>query len=300
MIRALLYIALVAPSAKAQTVFDGELWAPGKAGVGTASPGARFEAQGAAGTGVVLQASGVDLTPAFRVGADGTLGFSTASASRVTVSGVGDVGDLALELRGGDLWPNTSNYQVTFGYDGGTQYRQAIRSRHAATVSSNSVTFLMWTLPDLPGSIGSREVLSLVTHSTGALVHILPPPSGGTTTVQLAVSDGLTLGGGTMRRKSEGTASSIALKEDIRSLGPEAETAAFEEVAALRHVMFRYKGKKGKKQRGLLYEEAPASVRAGGGVSMDARLLNTEMAAREFMRRLAETEIETKALGGGR
>lgn len=286
---------------QAQTVFDSELWVPGKTGVGTASPGARFEAQGTSATASVFQVSGVDLSPAFRAGADGTLGLSTASAARGTVSGFGDAGDLALELRGGDLYPATSNYQATFGYAGSTNYRHAIRSKHANNVSSNSLTFSVWNAADSASTIGSREVLALLTHSTGTTVHVLPPSGAAisTYTVQLIVSNGTDVGAGTMRRMSEGSVSSGLIKEGIRPLGPAAEQKAFEDVRGLKHVRFRYKGTKGKKFRGLLYEEAPESVQRGGGaVSFDQRLLNAELATREILRDLEREEGEVKALKG--
>ncbi|MBI2362825.1 MAG: tail fiber domain-containing protein [Elusimicrobia bacterium] len=251
----------------------------------------------------MLQASGIDLTPAFRVGADGALGLSTASAARLTVSGVGDAGDLAAELRGGDLWPATSNYQLTFGYAGGALYRHSIRSQHAVTQSSNSLRFFLWTPPDTSTALGSAEALRLVSHSTGATVHVLPPvaPAISTTTVELAVSDGLTLGAGRMHVREQQTGSSALIKDDIRPLGPEAEVQAYEDVRSLRHVRFRYKRAGGKPQRGLLADEAPESVRAGEGtVSLDRRLLNTELAARELLRKLAVDEADAAALGGGR
>lgn len=294
-------LLLTALPLEAQTVFDSELWVPGKTGVGTASPGARLEAKGTSATASVFQASGVDLSPAFRAGADGTLGLSTASAARGTVSGSADAGDLALELRGGDLYPATSNYQVTLGYAGGTSYRHSIRSKHANAVSSNSLTFSVWNSSDSASAIGTREVLTLLTHSTGTTTHVLPPAGAAlsTYTVQMIVSNGTDVGAGTMRRKSEASVSSALIKEAIRPLGPEAERAAYEDVAGLKHVRFRYKGTKKKQFRGLLYEEAPANVKAdGGAVSFDQRLLATELAAKELLRELEREEAEVRALKG--
>lgn len=301
--RLLLLLALTAlPGlARAQTVFDSELWVPGKTAVGTSSPGARFESKGTSATAAVFQVSGVDLSPAFRAGADGTLGLSTASAARATVSGSGDAGDLALELRGGDLYPATSNYQLTLGYAGGTLYRHSIRSRHANSVSSNSLTFSVWNSSDSSSAVGTREVLTLLTHSTGTTTHILPPAGAAlsTYTVQLIVSNGSDVGAGTMRRKSEGSVSSGLIKEGIAPLGPEAEQAAFDDVKGLKHVRFRYKGTKRKRFRGLLFEEAPDSVKAGGGaVSFDRRLLNAELAARELLRELEREKAEVRAMKG--
>lgn len=299
----LLAALLLCPGlSRAQTVFDSELWVSSKTGVGTSSPGARFEAKGTSGTASVFQVSGVDLSPAFRVGADGTLGLSTASAARATVSGSGDAGDLALELRGGNLHPAEGNNQVTFGYAGGALYRHSIRSTHANAISSNSLTFSVWNGADAAASTGTRAVLALLTHSTGTTLHVLPPPVLSTYTVQLIVSDGTNVGAGTMRRKAEGSVSSALIKEDIQHLDLESEQAAYAEVGGLRHVSFRYKGRKGKGGRllrGLLYEEAPPSIQAGGGaVSFDRRLLNAEMAARELFRELEAAQADVGELKG--
>jgi hypothetical protein len=64
-------------------------------------------------------------------------------------------------------------------------------------------------------------------------------------------------------------------------------------VAGLKHVRFRYKGAKGAKQRGLLFEEAPESIKTpANALSVDRRLLNAELAAQELLRRLATAEGE--------
>lgn len=296
-----LLLMLLACGARAQTVFDSEVWVASKTGVGTSSPGARFESKGSSSTTSWFQASGVDLSPAFRVGSDGTLGLSTAAAARVTVSGSADAGDLTLELRGGNMYPAASSTQATFGYAGGTLYRHALRTQHAATASSNTMTFALWSPADASTAVGTKEVLGLLTHSTGATVHVLPPPGAmvSTHTVQLLVSNGTTVGAGTMMRATEGTASSALIKEAIQPLGLQAEEQAYEEVASLRHIRFQYKGAKGQKQRGLVFEEAPASIQTPGkALSMDRRLLNAEMAAKELLRRLSAGEAEARGFAG--
>ncbi|MBI5595721.1 MAG: hypothetical protein HY928_06480 [Elusimicrobia bacterium] len=286
----LLALLLLAAPASAQTVFDSEAWVVGKTGVGTSSPGARFEAKAVSGSVAAFQVSGVDLSPALRVGVDGTLGISTAAAARAVVSGAGDAGDLALELRGPELQSGASSYQMTFGYSGGTSYRHAVQSGHGVAPSSTSLTFLVWT-PDLSSSqVARRKVLELLTHSTGVTAHVMPPPSG-EFSVQLVVSNGSTLGGGTIHAAGEGPVSSALRKADIVHLEEAAELQAYDEVGALRHVSYRYKGAKGRLLRGLLYEEAPASVQyPGGAVSVDRRLLNAELAAKELLRRLDALE----------
>lgn len=295
--KALLLVLVLVPAAGAQTVFDSEVWVASRTGVGTGSPGARFESRGSSSTASWFQVSGVDLSPAFRVGSDGTLGLSTASAARLTVSGAGDAGDLALELRGGNDYPSASSTQTTFGYAGGTLYRHAIRTQHAATASSNTLTFALWSSADAAGAVGTKQVLTLLAHSTATTVHVVPPPGAvlSTYTVQLIVSNGTTVGAGSMMRGGEGTASSALIKEGIEPLGPAAGAEAARDVAGLKHVRFRYKGAKGPKQRGLLFEEAPESIKTpANALSVDRRLLNAELAAQELLRRLAAAEAETQ------
>lgn len=297
--RILLLILALVPAAQAQTALDSEVWVLGATGVGTTSPGARFESRGSSSTSAWFQVSGVDLSPAFRVGSDATLGLSTASAARLTVSGAGDAGDLALELRGGNSYPAASSTQATFGYAGGTLYRHAIRTQHAATASSNTLTFALWSTADASSAIGTKQVLTLLTHSTGTTVHVAPPSNAvlSTYTVQLIVSNGTTVGGGTMMAASEGVVSSAILKEAIEPLGPEAQGQAYRDVSGLKHVRFRYKGAKGPKQRGLLYEEAPESIKTPAkALSVDRRLLNAEMAAQELLKRLSVGEADANGL----
>lgn len=298
----LLLISLFPSALKAQTLFDSELWVSSTTGVGTAAPGARFEARGTAASTGVFRVSGTDLTPAFRVAADGTLGMSATSTARIDVGGTADDGDLALELRGGDLYPNTSSYQATFGYAGGASYRHSIRSQHSNTASSNTLTFSIWNAADSAGTIGSRQALALLSHSTGVAIHVLPPAGAimSTYTVQLIISDGSSVGAGTMRRKSEGSVSSAAIKEAVHPLIQSDEQAAYIDVKELKHVWFRYKGSKAT-HRGLLAEESPLSVRGEGGtISIDRRVLNAEMAARELLRMLDEEQAEVQGLNGER
>lgn len=297
MIRLVVAALLLPVCAWSGTTFDSELWVSSKTGVGTSSPGARFEARGSSLTTSWFQASGVDLSPAFAVGASGTLGLSTASAARVTVSGSGDSGDLALELRGGDLYPSSGSYQATLGYAGGTLYRHPVKSQHADAVSSNTLTFGLWT-GGSSGAVGTRDALTLLTHSTGSTVHVLPPAGAAVSThaVGLIVSNGTDVGAGTMRCFDEAAPSSALRKEAVEPLGEAVERSAYEEVRSLRHAAFKYKkARRPKVHRGLLYEEAPDSVRApGGAVSFDRRLLNAELALRELLRELERQEGEVR------
>ena len=70
-----------------------------------------------------------------------------------------------------------------------------------------------------------------------------------------------------------------ALKSDISYLDEAAERRAYDEVKALRHSHFRYKagGPKAPLVRGLIYEDAPESIRSAPGKSivLENRLATT-------------------------
>ena len=163
--------------------------------------------------------------------------------------------------------------------------------------------FLVWSQSASTTAIGSLNVVSLVTVSTGASVHVRPA---GTPDVELEVSNGSSTGGGTVHRAAEGTHSSRELKSDIAYLGPQEESQAYEEVKALKHATFRYKRIKGKTlvedsrepiRLGLIYEDAPSSIRGTGeSIVIDERVNNAEMALAEFIRKLEKFQSEVSAV----
>ncbi len=77
-------------------------------------------------------------------------------------------------------------------------------------------------------------------------------------------------------------------------------------MAALRHAEFRYKrwrrdrlvvDRKAPLRRGLIYEDAPESVRdSGESIVIDYRVNNAEMALKEVMRRLEAVEARAHGL----
>lgn len=283
-----LLLLLLAVPAGAQTTIDSDAWILGAVGVGTTSPGAPLEVAADDSHAAVFRVSGVDETPFLIVGQDGKVGVSTTPEAGLDVSGVGDASDIVVQLDAGDLAPETSTYQLTLGYAGGESYRHAIGSKHADSVSGNAIEFYLWT-PGAGGesAIGDQRVLSLVTTSTGASVHINPV---GTPEYELVVSSGQTTGGGTVSAADIVEPSSRSLKRDIRPLGPEARRRALREIEGLRHRSYRYVGS-ASRVRGLIYEESPASVRSGGGsLSFSERVVNAELALQALIGRLEALE----------
>lgn len=299
-----LAVLLSAARADAQTAIVGDAWIVGQVIVGTTTPASsRFNVAAASATETPFQVSGVDLTPFLRVGKDGKVGLSTTSAAQMDVNGSGDTGDIAMMLHSGNLsGGGTSRVQIAFGQNGTTDRRHHIDSVHADSTTGNSVDFYIWTpAAGSAGTLATMEVASLVSISSasGASVHVMAV---GVSTCEFTVSNGSSLGGGTIHVASQVSPSSREWKKDISYLTPAEEAEAYEKERALKHVSFRYaKLKKGRYvrdsraavRRGLIFEEAPAELRGPGeSLSLDQRLLESELAFKEITRRLESLEQE--------
>jgi hypothetical protein len=300
-----LFLLAVAPGvASAQTAIVGDAWVLGRVIVGTTTPAARMTVVASTfSAGAAFQASGVDLTPFLQVSNAGTVGLSTYSAAHLDVMGSADSANVGLMLRSGNLYGSPGMTQLTFGANGTANERHAINSVHLSSTAHNSLDFLVWTPDAGTTSIATMTVMSLVTISTasGAAVHIRPV---GDPVVELVVSNGASTGGGSIDLAAQVTPSSRRFKTDISYLSDDERARAYDDVRGLKPVSFRYMKKKGDGfardrhavlHRGLLYEEAPESVRGpGDSVSLDQRLLESEMAFQELARRLESLE---KAVG---
>ena len=295
-------LAAVSGAAFGQTTIVGDAWVLGHVIVGTTTPAARMTVVASTFVpGAVFQTSGVDLTPFLRVGNDGTVGLSTNSAAHLDVMGAGDAANVGLMLRSGNLYGSSGMKQMTFGANGTVNERHAINSVHLSSTAHNSLDFLIWTPDAGTTSIATMTVMSLVTISSasGASVHVRPI---GDPVVELVVSNGLITGGGTIHVASSVSPSSRRFKTDISYLSDDERLRAYDDVKGLKPVSFRYMKMKGNGftrdrhaalHRGLLYEEAPESVRGpGDSVNMDQRLLESEMAFQELARRLESLEKE--------
>lgn len=305
-------LAALAGRAAAQAYVVGDAWLQGRMTAGTTTTGARMEVMNGSATAAAFQVSGVDLTPFLVVASSGDAGLGVTPAAHLDLSGAADVDNAALILRNGNLSPATGRYQLTFGQDGTVDRRHAIRSIHADSLSGNALDFLVWTPAQSAAQVGSLGVLSLVTVASGtfaaSFVHVRPAT--GTATTDLVVSDGSTLGGGTVHRYQEVAPSSRELKTGIVYLDQAAEDRAAEEVLALKPVRFRYKrwtkrgwvrDRREGLHRGLIYEETPAVLHGPGkSLVIDERVAELELAARSLIRRLEADDAQAKALGGTR
>lgn len=294
----------LAVRAGAQTAIVGDAWIAGTVSVATASAeSSRLHVAASSATETAFQVSGVDLTPFLRVAKDGTVGVSTYSAARLDVAGSGDDESTSLMLHGGNLYGGgTTRVQIAFGEGGTTNRRHSIVSVHSDSTTHNSLDFLIWSSDaGSATSLATMTVVSLVTISTatGASVHVRPV---GEPEHELVVSDGDMTGAGTIHAANEVTPSSREWKRDISYLGAQDEAAAYAVERGLRHVSFRYARLKGGRfvrnrraavHRGLIYEDAPAELRGPGEtLSLDQRLVESELAFKEFARKLEATERE--------
>jgi hypothetical protein len=293
-----------AGSAFAQSAIIGDAWILGKVSVGTTTvTDARFYVLASSATEVPFRVSGVDLTPFLRVSRDGTVGLSTYSAAHLDVSGSADGSDIAVMLRSGNLaGSGTDRTQIAFGANGSTSRRHTITSVHTDSTSANVLNFQIWE----PGAgsaatLATMTVVSLVTSSQAFLgaVHVMPV---GAPQAQLTISNGASTGGGTLHAANWVTSSSRKLKRDIAYLDAGDEDRALEEVRALKHVRFRYMRQRGGRlvrdsraimRRGLIFEESPDAIKGPfDSLSLDQRLVESEMAFKAMARRLEALETE--------
>lgn len=285
-------LLLSAAPAQAQLTATGNAQITGQAGFGTALPDARLKVQTAAGDAYALRVSSPDGSAMFTLEKTGKAGLGVTAGAALDVLGAADGGNVGLQLRVGNSSSTTDSVQIAFAYDSTSTFRHSLRTRAVASQNlGNAVDFYVWRDTATPADLGTRRALSLQaisSVSTGS-VHVLPA---GTPDVELEVSNGTTTGGGTIHRAAAGTHSSRRLKSHIRMLEAEAQARAYQDVQALKHARFRYKGSS-RLMRGLIYEDAPESVRGEHKtVVLDYRILNLELALKETYRRIRELEAE--------
>lgn len=293
----LLLLASLALPARAQLSASGDLTITGQTGIGTAVPQARMEIKLSSADVYALKVSSPNGDPLLVVDGAGRMGIGLASpAALLDVNGRGDASDIALQLRAGNSTSSITSSQLVFAYDSSGTYRHSLRTRATAGQDfGNAIDFYLWNTTGSPTALGDAAVLSLQAvprASTAASVHVYP--STGAPAYELVVSDGLTTGGGTVMAASVSAHSRRALKSDVAYLDADTERRAYDEVKALRHARFRYKagGPSAPLIRGLIYEDAPESVRSAPGKSIivENRLANMELALKTAHRRIAALE----------
>lgn len=294
--KALLLLAVLALPARAQFEVSNDLTITGQTGVGTSVPQAGMEVQLSSVDAYALKVSSQDGTAMLVIDKTGKTGLGLASPDALLdVAGLGSASNLGLQLRSGNSTSAVTSSQIVFAYDSSGTYRHSLRTRATADQNlGNAIDFYLWNSTGSPTALGDLAVMSLQAvpaASTAASVHIRPV---GDPAYELVVSDGLTTGGGTVMAASVSAHSLRELKSDISYLDEAAERRAYDEVKALRHARFRYKagGPNASLVRGLIYEDAPESIRSAPGKSLvvENRIANMELALKASRKRIAVLE----------
>lgn len=203
-------------------------------------------------------------------------------------------GSVALALRSGNATSTGTAAQITFGYNGDYSMRHALRTRHSTATDGNRMDFMLWSpAAGATTTVANINALSLqgISSANDGSFHVMPY---GEPDAEVEVSNGSSLGGGTMQRREVLTPSSRRFKSDIRYLDSRNEDAALEDVASLKHARFRYKSRDGRPQPqtvGLIYEEAPQSIQAAEKtLSTVERMAEVELALKAALRKIEALE----------
>lgn len=296
--KALLLLASLALPVQAQFSASNDLTITGQTGIGTAVPQARMEVKLSSADAYALKVSSPNGDPLLVVDSAGQMGVGLSSpGALLDVNGRGDAADIGLQVRAGNSTSSITSSQIVFAYDSSGTYRHSLRTRATASQDEgNAIDFYLWNSTGSPTALGDVNVMSLQAvprASTTASVHISPV---GTPAYELVVSNGQTTGGGTVMAANVAAHSRRALKSDISYLDEAAERRAYDEVKDLRHARFRYKagGPNAPLLRGLIYEDAPESIRSAPGKSIivENRIANMELALKAARSRIAALEAK--------
>lgn len=269
--------------------------------LGFLNNGITSEVQSRAQNFYTLQISSPDFTPMFNVDYLGSIGVTQPSPlASFDIQGSTNTGDIALRLRSGNSTSTSSSDQVRFCYNGGPSMCHAITTNHKSSGNNgNRMDFWLWApVAGSTTSAANIDALSLQlssTSSSGVSVQIRPVGSF-TGDVELEVSNGITVGGGTIHRAAAGTPSSRKRKSDIRYLSATEEAAAYQDVMALKPASYRYKGDP-TPWKGLILEDSPRSIQGpGGAIIIDDRIANLEMAVKEASEKIQKLKQRLKEL----
>lgn len=259
--------------------------------------GAKLEIESQAQNSLTLLISSANREGMVAVDNIGEVGIGVTPQANLNIG----QGSIALQLRSGNSTSAVTSNQIAFGYNGDSSMRHLLRTEHSTSTHGNKLDFLVWnTGAGSTTTLASLNVLSLqgIAAASGGSFHVQPV---GEPDAEVEVSNGLSTGGGTMQRLQVVAPSSRRFKTDIKDLSAKDEDRALEDVSGLKHARFRYKSrqKDGRLTEdpaqtlhtGLIYEEAPASIREGGeALSTSERLVNVELALKAEMRRLEELQ----------
>lgn len=274
---------------------SGNLVSTGSLLNGFIDSGARFEAQSRAENSYTLLISSADSARMLNVNNIGNVVIGSQDGAAWL-----DVNQ-ELGLRSGNANTSTTSVQVAFGKDGGTAERHALVTRHHSSTIGNSLDFYVWNnLAPSTSALAAMDLLAIQasTNASGGVVHVRPTGDPGLG-VELIVSNGATIGGGSIMRAGFVSSSSDKMKTDVSRLSRRNQTSAWQDVTTLKHARFAYHGEplNAPLRRGLIYEDAPDSIKGPGRtLGMGARLTNVELAIKEAAERLQSMKERLEAL----
>lgn len=265
--------------------------------------GAKLEIESQAQNSLTLLISSANRQGMVAVDNMGEVGIGVTPQANLNI-GQGAIG---LQLRSGNSTSSVTSNQIAFGYNGDYAMRHLLRTEHSTSTDGNKMDFLVWnTGAGSTTAVAGLNVLSLqgIATASGGSFHVQPV---GEPDAEVEVSNGLSTGGGTMQRLQVVSPSSRRFKTDIKDLNEKDEDQALSEIAALKHATFRYKTRRQDGslladaaqplRTGLIYEEAPESIRDGAeALSTTERLVNVELALKAAMRRLEELQARYERL----
>jgi hypothetical protein len=267
--------------------------------LGYLDPVARVQIEARAENDYTLLVSSPDQTPMLAADNIGNIGLGTnLPQARLHISSPTLLNEAALSLRSGNPTSSTTSVQIAFGYNGEASMRHALVTQHGSSAEDNRMDFYIWNpTNDSTKTIATQNVLALqALAGGGGSMHVCPY---GTPDVELEVSSGTATGGGIIRRAEAQTPSSLGFKSDVEYLKEKDQVQAYNDVLALKHVQFRYKGG-GTMLKGLIYEEAPKSIRGRhNDILLDERLANVELALQEALKRLTKAQKRLRELEAG-
>ncbi|HVE12819.1 MAG TPA: hypothetical protein VNI01_05455, partial [Elusimicrobiota bacterium] len=265
--------------------------------VGFMDSGAQVEVESQAQSDHTFMVSGADGMPLMAADNIGRVSLGGARARAQVDVAANDL-SIALQLRNGAFRSMPGGPQLALGYSYPAQMRHAIATDHGADPKDNGIDFMIWTPKLSSAAIATERFLSLQEMSwNAASFHVCPV---GRADAEVEVSNLAAKGGGSMRRFELQTPAFLGPEpgEDIEEL---LRHKAYETVLQLRHASYTYPDDPSTRREGLLFKDAPESIRGKGGVVLlDTRVANLELALQESMKRLEGLKRRLAALRGHR
>jgi hypothetical protein len=289
---ALFIILLAASQARADDggVAIGDIFWSGRLGIGVDTRDSRMEIKSSTHHEAAFLVSGVDLSPFLSISTYGPVGIGVKPLADLDIGGSGWGGSTSLLLLNGAWGEDMPRRQISLGAYGSDRFQHAIRSVHSTRPGANHLDLMYWE-PGVGDMTRPARVtaLSFRARNAGGGVHVLPV---GHADVELAISNGREAEGGIMHRRYEAAPMAFENMAQVRYLTKMDYANAYDAISYLRHVP----DSTGRKL--LVAGTAPTTRRHPNMNSLDERLAEVEMAARELIQRLERLDRALAGTGG--